>query len=145
MDFFDKLSETITTKSKDIAKKAKDIKDINVVKASINEQKKIIRKAYASIGEQYYLDHVNMRQHAYEIEFESIGEANAKLKELYEQLNTLKKLSVCPDCGANVSSDSVYCNQCGSKLPEYTEEHEEQDMDVVVDVVVDDEADDKEE
>lgn len=139
MEFFDKLSETITTKSKDIAKKAKDIKDINVLKSSISEQKKVIKNAYESIGEQYYLDHMNMRQHAYEMEFETIGEANAKLRELYEQLNALRHLSVCPACGASVTSDSNYCNQCGVKLPEIVTDEDLEESDIVVEVVVEDE------
>lgn len=118
MDIFNKIGETITTTGKDIAKKAKDIVDVNTVKANIYEQKKIVRKAYERIGESYYRDHVDMGDHDYEIEFEVIGEANAKLKELYEQLNTLRKVCVCPDCGATIPDDSEFCNKCGHKLHE---------------------------
>lgn len=123
-NFFEKISETITAKSKDIAKKAKDIVDVNTVKSNITEQKKVIRKAYASIGEQYYKEHVDAGQHEYEVEFEIIGEANARLKELYVELNSLKKVRVCPDCGTDVSVESVYCNRCGTKLPETPESGE---------------------
>lgn len=120
-NLFEKISETITSKSKDIAKKAKDLVDVNTVKSNITEQKKIIRRTYASIGEQYYKDHISLGEHEYEVEFEIIGEANAKLKELYEELNSLKKVRVCPECGANVAMDSVFCNKCGTKLPEVQE------------------------
>lgn len=116
MDIFNKIGETLTTTGKDIAKKAKDIVDVNTIKANINEQKKAIRKAYERIGEAYYKEHENLREHDYEIEFEVIGEANAKLKELYEQLNTLRKVCVCPECGATLPDDSEYCNKCGVKL-----------------------------
>ena len=116
MEILNKIGETIQTTGKDIAKKAKDIVDVNTVKVNINEQKKAIRKAYERIGEAYYKDHVDMGEHAYEIEFEVIGEANAKLKELYEQLNTLRKVCVCPECGATLPDDSDFCNKCGVKL-----------------------------
>lgn len=116
MDIFNKIGETLTTTGKDIAKKAKDIVDVNTIKANINEQKKAIRKAYERIGEAYYKEHENLGEHDYEIEFEVIGEANAKLKELYEQLNTLRKVCVCPECGATLPDDSEYCNKCGVKL-----------------------------
>ncbi len=116
MEIFNKIGETITSTGKDIAKKAKDIVDVNTVKANINEQKRVIRKAYERIGEAYYKNHVDLGEHDYEIEFETVGEANAKLKELYEQLNTLRKVCVCPECGATLPDDSEYCNKCGKKL-----------------------------
>ncbi len=116
MDIFNKIGETITSTGKDIAKKAKDIVDVNTVKMNISEQKRLIRKAYERIGEAYYKEHVDQGEHSYEIEFEVIGEGNAKLKELYEQLNTLRKVCVCPDCGATLPDDSEFCNKCGIKL-----------------------------
>ena len=130
MDIFNKIGETITSTGKDIAKKAKDIVDVNTVKANISEQKKIIRKAYERIGEAYYKEHVDMGEHAYEIEFEVVGEANAKLKELYVQLNTLRKVCVCPSCGATLPDDSDYCNKCGSRLHDKVVDVEIKDEDV---------------
>ena len=58
MDTIDRIGETLTSASKDIAKKAKDFVDVNTVKTAINDQKKIISKAYERIGEQYYKEHV---------------------------------------------------------------------------------------
>ena len=116
MDIFNKIGDTITSTGKDLAKKAKDIVDVGTVKANISDQKKVIRKAYERIGEAYYKEHVDAGEHAYEIEFEVVGEANAKLKELYEQLNTLRKVCVCSSCGATLPDDSEFCNKCGIKL-----------------------------
>ena len=116
MDIFNKIGETITTTGKDIAKKAKDIVDVNTVKANISDQKKVIAKAYERIGEAYYKEHVDKGEHEYELEFEVIGEANAKLKDLYEQLNILRKVCVCPECNATLPDDSEFCNKCGIKL-----------------------------
>lgn len=124
MEILNKIGETISTTGKDIAKKAKDIVDVNTVKANISEQKKVIRKAHERIGEAYYKEHIDMGEHAYEIEFEVIGEANAKLKELYEQLNVLRKVSVCPECGATLPEDSEFCNKCGVKLGKKVVEEE---------------------
>ncbi|MDO5519610.1 MAG: zinc-ribbon domain-containing protein [bacterium] len=116
METIDKIGVTLTQTSKDIAKKAKDLVDVNTVKAAINDQKRVIAKAYERIGEQYYKDHVDAGIYEYEIEFETIGEANAKMKELYEQLHILKNVSVCPVCGASHSLDAAYCSKCGVKL-----------------------------
>ena len=133
MDIFNKIGETITTTGKDIAKKAKDIVDVNTVKVNINEQKRLIRKAYERIGEAYYKEHVDQGEYGYEIEFEVIGEANAKLKELYEQLNTLRKVCVCPDCGATLPDDSEFCNKCGIKLHKKVVDVEISEEDVDID------------
>ncbi len=116
MDTIDKISVTLTQTSKDIAKKAKDLVDVNSVKAAINDQKKVISKAYERIGEQYYKDHAEAGSDDYQMEFETIGEANAKLKELYNELHTLKNISVCPSCGATHSQEDLFCSKCGMKL-----------------------------
>ena len=115
-DTIDRIGETLTSASKDIAKKAKDLVDVNTVKSSINDQKRIIRKAYERIGEQYYKEHVDTAEYSYEIEFEVIGEATAKIKELNEQLRSIKNIHICPECGATMPVDAVFCSQCGMKL-----------------------------
>ncbi|MDO5291359.1 MAG: zinc ribbon domain-containing protein [bacterium] len=138
METIDKIGVTLTQTSKDIAKKAKDLVDVNTVKAAINDQRRVINKAYERIGEQYYKDHVDAGIYEYEIEFETIGEANAKIKELYEQLHTLKNVSVCPVCGASHTLDAVFCSKCGVKLnnqPVNTETPSEKKEEVVEDVV----------
>lgn len=134
MDTIDKIGETLTSASKDIAKKAKDLVDVNTVRTAMNDQKRIICKAYERIGEQYYKEHVEAGAHEYEVEFEIIGEATAKLKELSEQLRVLKKINVCTECGATVSMDAVFCSKCGVRLKHEEPVHatEEEPMQEVV-------------
>ena len=39
-----------------------------------------------------------------------------EIVELKIKLSELKNTKKCPDCGANISKNSAYCNVCGSKI-----------------------------
>ena len=46
MDFLDKLSETITSKGREVSDKAKDLAEIASLKSQINTCEEVIRKNY---------------------------------------------------------------------------------------------------
>ena len=54
MDFFEKVGETITGKSKDIVDKAKDLAEIASLRSQIGTCEEVIKKNYLEIGRLYY-------------------------------------------------------------------------------------------
>ena len=53
MDFFEKVGETITGKSKDIVDKAKDLAEIASLRSQIGTCEEVIKKNYLEIGRLY--------------------------------------------------------------------------------------------
>lgn len=54
MDFFEKIGETITTKGKDVADKAKEAAEIANLRSQIAACEDVIKKNYLEIGKLYY-------------------------------------------------------------------------------------------
>ena len=57
MAFFDKLGEKISSKSKEVAQKAKDLTDVTKLNAQVSAEEKTINELYFKIGKAYYESH----------------------------------------------------------------------------------------
>ncbi len=90
MDFFEKVGETITAKGKEVADKAKDIAEIASLKNQISVCDEVIKKNYMEIGKQYYEEHVQCANSAYEQQCEAIRNAEKGRKELERKIREIK-------------------------------------------------------
>ena len=107
----------------DIAgKKTNDIISVQKIKMSIASLKSQLSKMYEALG-RLCCDNgtetpsVNMLELMSEIE-----ERIAEVKSLEKKLAALRGEKICTTCGTKNTSESLYCNKCGSKLPETEKE-----------------------
>ncbi|MFQ9871661.1 MAG: hypothetical protein ACLRVT_01070 [Oscillospiraceae bacterium] len=121
MDFFDKLGATITTKSKDVVQKTKDIAEIVKLNGQIANEEDAVRNAYLQIGKWYLLSHEGELPCEAAQWAQAIRQAQEKIERCQEQIFKLKGLQACPGCCAQVDADALYCPRCGTKLPEKPE------------------------
>ena len=75
-------------------------------------------KDFAALGEIYFdmikdseIDNIQVKELV-----ESIKEKNQKIADLKSEIIAAKNKRICPECGANISESSIYCNICGAKL-----------------------------
>jgi ribosomal protein L40E len=129
--FFDKLGETITAKSKDVAKKAKEVAEVVNLNAKISTQEEIIKKAYLEIGQKYYEKNKLDISNEFGMEFEKIAEALEEISKLKNEIQSIKNCKVCDKCGSEVEAEAAFCSKCGAQFevesvaPEATEEEPE--------------------
>ncbi len=116
MDFFDKIKGTVTDTSKIVAQKAKDKTEVIKLKHQISTEEEKIKEAYLAIGKRYFEENIGEVSDAYINDFTIINEAKARICELQEQIKTIKGVFSCPNCGAEVTSDSSFCSSCGAKI-----------------------------
>ncbi len=116
MTFFDKLGETITNKSKDIARKAKDVADVATLKSQISSQQDIVNRAYIVLGKTYYNENKNNPPEEFEDTFKSLSKALEKIEQLKNDIQIIRGTDNCPNCGAQIGKDAVYCSECGIKV-----------------------------
>ena len=90
MDFLEKVGETITTKGKDVADKAKDMAEIVSLKNQISVCEDVIRKNYMEIGKLYYEEHIECENSAYERQCSAIKNAENGIKELESKIRIIK-------------------------------------------------------
>lgn len=116
MEFFDKLGGTISSKSKQVAQKAKDMAEISKLNGQIVTEEDKIKNAYLAIGKLYYDECYTDPQGAYVNEVEIIKNSNKTIEGLKDKVNQLKGIQSCPNCGAEVDINASFCTSCGNKL-----------------------------
>ena len=118
MAFFDQLTESISKFTKDIGTKAHEITDTAKLNARINDANNTIRSTYTAIGEAYYKMHKDDEHPEMDEQFQIIKEAFETVEECRKQIQKIKGVRICPNCGAEVAKGAVFCQTCGKKVPE---------------------------
>ena len=47
---------------------------------------------------------------------DAISEKNEEIARLNKDIQNTKNKRICPNCNANIDANSVYCNNCGTKV-----------------------------
>lgn len=123
MGFFDDLSKNIQSKSQVAGAAIKEKTDTIKIKNSINANNARINDVYKEIGEKFYAAHKTDEQleFMYVELFEKIKGFEKENEELNNQLNEVKKIVKCPNCGKENDKEAAFCFSCGSQLPSKSE------------------------
>lgn len=108
--------------AKDFADKAVtktgEVVEVSKLRLELSKQQGRLRALYQKLGSSVY----SMKEKEYEdpdLIDHLCQEIKANLKiqrDLKAKIAGLKKMKVCPVCGSRNPMESVYCNQCGSRM-----------------------------
>jgi RNA polymerase subunit RPABC4/transcription elongation factor Spt4 len=115
MAIFDKLGETISTKSKIVAKKAKEFAEVTSLNTQISTEEDIINKTYTEIGKLYFEQNKDHEEDPFLPQFHSIFDAQGHIEQLRQQIEKIKGIHSCPFCGAEMQAGAAFCSSCGTK------------------------------
>jgi hypothetical protein len=120
MAFFEKLGNTISSASKEVVKKTKELSDTTKISMKINSEKELMQKNYKAIGEAYYKKYESGEIKDGELkELCDLVRANIEAIENYQvQIQEAKGVRICDKCNAEIQSDVSFCNNCGNKIEE---------------------------
>lgn len=90
MDFLEKIGDTISTKGKEAADKAKDMAEIASLKSQISTCEEVIRKNYTEIGKIYFEQYGDMPEEPFEKQCRAIRNAKSGVDDLQEKIKELK-------------------------------------------------------
>lgn len=128
MDFFEKIGEKITSTSKDVAKKTKELADISKINTQISSEEDSIKYKYNQIGKLYYETFGENPDEVFAPMCQSIIESQKKISEYRYQIQVIKGVKRCSGCGGDAPNDSIFCPVCGNKMT--------LEEDVIIDPVV---------
>jgi uncharacterized protein YydD (DUF2326 family) len=101
-----------------VSRKATDVYDASKLRIAAAEIRSEINAKLRELGAMTYKSVIQGADMT-----EKINKKAQEIVELREQLNALsnniassKNKKYCPECGVEVSSDSVFCNICGEKI-----------------------------
>ena len=73
---------------------------------------------YLALGKAYYASHSDDHQTEYESQLTAIRDAHEEIAKCKQQVEEIAARKRCPACGAQLVEGSVFCNICGTKLPD---------------------------
>lgn len=118
MSVIDDWSRRLSKTTQDTVKKTQDFAEIAKINSQISEEQKNIRAIYLLLGEKYY----EIWGRNPEVEFaelcDKIARSQTKIDKWKKELQVLKNVKVCPNCGAEYNGNLIYCGVCGNKMPE---------------------------
>lgn len=116
MAFFDKLGETISAKSKDVAKKTKELAEVSSLNYQITSQEDVIRDTYLEIGRAYFEANRENLDAPYLELGDKILAAQAVIEEKKQKIREIKGIKLCTNCNAEIPLNAAFCANCGSKV-----------------------------
>lgn len=118
MAFFEKVGETISTKGKEAAHRAKGVADLAKLNTQVGQLEGKIKTYYQIIGEKVYQKEKDQDHAGLEAEFTLINDAAAEIARIKKQISDIKGTKECAGCGAEVDNSFAYCPRCGAKFEE---------------------------
>lgn len=122
MAFWEQMGKKISDAGQGAAQQAKNFSEVTKLNSSISEKEKKISQLYLAIGEAYYAQH---KDDPSAEQLDKVGEVKALAAEIEKcrnEINRIKGIVKCPNCGAEVSAGSAFCNSCGTKMPQEQKE-----------------------
>lgn len=117
MEKFNVLKDTVTTKGKEVAQKAKDMADIASINSQIKNEQEAVTRALADIGQQVFDIEKDKEDTPYQKQIAAILKAQINIAKLEEEIAEIKGFKKCPNCGKDMPFENSHCGSCGA---EYT-------------------------
>lgn len=117
MDFFDNIGKRISMAGQTAVQKTKEVTEIAKITSAISEEEKKVNNLYYQIGKLYFAIHA----FDYETDFggmiNGIKESEVQIAEYRQQIQDLKGVVRCENCGAEMSGVVAFCTSCGTPMP----------------------------
>lgn len=117
MTFWDNLSQKASETTAKAMQKAKEMSDITKLNSMISDEETKINNNYYQIGKLYATMHPNDHEEEFAGMITAIGEADDRIRNYKQQIQDIKGVTRCSQCGAEVQSGVAFCSSCGAPMP----------------------------
>ena len=116
MAFFDDLGKKFSQVGQTAVQKTKEMSDISKINGLISDEEKKINNNYHQIGKLYVEIHNNNFEKDFADMITAIHESETKIRDYKLQIQTIKGILRCENCGAEVPNNVSFCSSCGTKI-----------------------------
>lgn len=102
-----------------VSEKKESYTAVNKINRLIDEENGKMRECYQKIGEKYVQLHPKDYEESFSELIRSLDASQTKLVNYSMQMQFITGVIICANCGHSAPKGSVFCNMCGSKLPEF--------------------------
>ena len=82
----------------------------------ISDEETQLKEYYIELAKVYYEANKHSVPEEYSSYFANIAEKHTNISNLNDQINTIKGMFPCPNCGTALPSDALFCSSCGTKI-----------------------------
>ncbi|MDD5948123.1 MAG: zinc-ribbon domain-containing protein [Lachnospiraceae bacterium] len=115
MSFFDNVKETVSNTSREVGNKAKELAEVTKLKNAISAEERKIKEEYEKIGRLYVENFATNADVMFLPSIDKITNSQKVIELKQAELNQVKNVKICPNCGAAIDEGSAFCSKCGSK------------------------------
>lgn len=116
MAFVDNMLGRFSHAGQSIGKRAKDLSEYARLSSVISEAEKEINALYFRIGNEIYIAYKNNPLPEVTDQIARITELMNSIEQAKESQKILTESVTCPECGAFVKPDMIFCGSCGCRI-----------------------------
>lgn len=116
MAFFDELGKKLTQGSQDMVQKTKDTAEVLKLNNIISDAERSIENLYSQLGKAYFELHADSSEDALSQIVSDIKFTKNTIFNCQKEIQQIKGLFLCTNCGANLDKDALFCSRCGTKI-----------------------------
>lgn len=117
MALFDNLSKKASEAGQTAIQKAKELSETTRLNSMISDEEKVINNTYYQIGKLYAAIHRDNPEPDFSSMISLVTEAEAKIRNYKQQIQEIKGVQRCENCGAEVPRGAAFCSSCGAAMP----------------------------
>lgn len=121
MDLLNNFGKKITQSSQDAMKKAKDFAEVTKLNGLISDEERIMNGLYMQIGIKYFEIYSGTMDDNFIQLCSCIKECQKKISSYEKEVQKIKNIRLCPECGQECNITNAFCSVCGTKLAEVEE------------------------
>lgn len=118
MAFWDDLQKGVSNAASFTAKKTTELTDLARLKYNIYTEETKLERCFTEIGRLFYSSERDGADASAEITsyIMQADKISADIRTYRQELAHLRRVCICPSCGAEVSNECSFCPSCGTKL-----------------------------
>ncbi|MBR6419911.1 MAG: zinc ribbon domain-containing protein [Oscillospiraceae bacterium] len=117
IEFFDKITASVSKTVKQASDGAKVLADKNRVRKDIASAENELRARFREIGERFYGENAQNPPAEYTDIFAEITALQTEISDLQKELELLTGSLTCKNCGKGFATDARFCPYCGEPVP----------------------------
>ena len=118
MAFFDEMKQRVSQVGQSASKSAREFSETSRLNSEISSAKNKINQLYNQIGYAVYCAYSTHPLPEAADLIAQVNELHGQIETYQAQIQAITASSHCPNCGAKIRPDMMFCSSCGAKLPQ---------------------------
>ena len=116
MAFFDEMDRKLSQFGQSVSNKSREVSEGMRLSSAIKAEEEKQNNLYREVGKYYFENCAANAEGQLKVLCDQIVASMELTSQYKQQQNVLKGMVSCPNCGAQISANSGFCNACGSKI-----------------------------